>query len=122
VVRRPESATPRAGLEVTPSEAKGLMARGAALVDVREASELERASIAGACHVPLRELEERIDEIEELAEAREPVLVLCHHGQRSLRATLALQALGVNSARSVAGGIDRWSVEVDPEVPRYHSR
>src|SRR5690606_3595679 len=99
-----------------------LRERGAPIVDVRDASELERASIEGACHVPLRELEERLDEVQELAERGQPVLVLCHHGQRSLRATLALHAHGVAEARSIAGGIDRWSVEVDPGVPRYDAR
>jgi len=92
---------------------------GARLLDVRETAELEQASIAGACHIPLREIEERLDEIEELAEGGRPVLVLCHHGQRSLRATLALHAHGIGSARSVAGGIDRWSAEIDAGVRRY---
>lgn len=96
-----------------------MLEAGARLLDVREAAELEQANIAGACHIPLREIEERLDEIEELAEDGRPVLVLCHHGQRSLRATLAMQAHGIGSARSVAGGIDRWSVEVDAGVPRY---
>lgn len=118
---RPEDAV-RPGLEVTPEEASRLRDHGAPILDVREASELERASLGGVCHIPLRELEERLDEVQELAEAGQPVLVLCHHGQRSLRATLALHAHGVTSARSVAGGIDRWSVEVDAGVPRYDGR
>jgi len=111
--------SPRPGLDVTPREAARLLEAGARILDVREAAEVQRASIAGACHVPLREIEERLDEIEEVAEEAGPLLVLCHHGQRSLQATLALHALGVASARSVAGGIDRWSVEVDSNVPRY---
>lgn len=109
----------REGLETTPGDARRLLDAGARLLDVREAAELELATIAGACHVPLPEIEERLDEIEELAANGRPVLVICHHGQRSLRATLALQAHGIGSARSVAGGIDRWSVEVDEDVPRY---
>ncbi len=110
---------PRPGLEVDVAEAARLLEGGAPLLDVREGVELERAHIEGAAHIPMREVEERLDEVEELAEGAPALLVICHHGQRSLRATLALQAMGVASARSVAGGIDRWSVEVDPRVPRY---
>lgn len=109
----------REGLETTPGDARRMLEAGARLLDVREAAELERASIPDACHIPLREIEDRLDEIEELAEGGRPVLVICHHGQRSLRATLALHAHGIGSARSVAGGIERWSLEVDAGVPRY---
>ena len=109
---------PRPGLEVTPEEAKRLLGCGAPLIDVRESRELEAAAISGATHIPLGQIESRLDEIEDLADGQ-PVLVLCHHGVRSLRATLALHALGVPAARSVAGGIDRWSNEADSNVPRY---
>ncbi|MFG0285651.1 MAG: rhodanese-like domain-containing protein [Phycisphaerales bacterium JB039] len=109
----------RAGLEVSCAEASRLVQTGAPLVDVREASELEQASIDGAVHIPLGQIESRLDEVQELAPDGQPILVLCHHGVRSLRATLALHALGTPQARSVAGGIDRWSIEVDGSVPRY---
>lgn len=112
----------REGLEVSPKAAGRLLSEGARLLDVREDVELQQASLPGACHIPMRQIEERLDEIEELAEEGEPLLVLCHHGQRSLRVTLALHAHGVGSARSIAGGIDRWSTEVDPAVPRYQGR
>lgn len=110
---------PRPGLEVDVAEAARLLEGGAPLLDVREGVELERARIEGAAHIPMREIEERLDEVEEMAEGAPALLVMCHHGQRSLRATLALQAMGVRAARSVAGGIDRWSLEVDASVPRY---
>ena len=110
---------PRPGLEVTPEEADRLVRDGAPMIDVRESRELELAAIDGATHIPLGEIEARLDEIEDLSSDEQPVLVLCHHGLRSLRATLALHALGIPEARSVAGGIDRWSLVADANVSRY---
>ena len=47
------------------------------------------------------------------------IVVYCHHGVRSLNAVAWLRAQGIEGARSMAGGIERWSAEVDPAVPRY---
>jgi rhodanese-related sulfurtransferase len=47
------------------------------------------------------------------------VICYCHHGQRSLDVAAWLRAQGVEQAQSLAGGIDRWSLEIDPAVPRY---
>ena len=47
------------------------------------------------------------------------IIVYCHHGVRSLKVTSLLRQHGFGSAVSMAGGIDRWSVEVDATVPRY---
>lgn len=114
----------REGLEVLPASARELMQAGAIVLDVRLAEELEVASVGDCVHVPLHELPERLDEIEDaLDDAPEgtetPLLVLCHHGVRSLKATLLLHEAGFASARSIAGGIERWSSEVDAGVPRY---
>jgi rhodanese-related sulfurtransferase len=49
----------------------------------------------------------------------DPVVVYCHHGMRSLDVTVWLRAQGVENVRSLAGGIDRWSLEMDQKVPRY---
>jgi rhodanese-related sulfurtransferase len=49
----------------------------------------------------------------------EPVVCYCHHGMRSLDVTVWLRAQGVENVRSLAGGIDRWSMEIDSKVPRY---
>ena len=119
VASRDEPRPLRPGLEVSCAEADALVRAGAPLLDVREASELERARIDGAVHIPLGQIEARLDEVEEMVTDGHPLLVLCHHGVRSLRATLALHALGAPQARSVAGGIDRWSIEVDALIPRY---
>ena len=47
------------------------------------------------------------------------VICFCHHGMRSMDVANWLRAQGVKSAKSLAGGIDRWSIEIDPKVPRY---
>lgn len=103
--------------EITPREARELLASGdVALLDCRTADELAIASIDGATHVPMHEIEDRLDEIEDL---ERPIAVICHHGQRSLRVSLMLRAHGFEDAVSVAGGIDLWSRDIDPSVRRY---
>ncbi len=52
-------------------------------------------------------------------DVEEPVICYCHHGMRSLDVALWLQKQGVESARSLSGGIEKWSAEIDPKVPRY---
>ena len=85
------------------------------VVDVREPHELRMSSFPGALHIPLRQLPARLGELD----AHLPLVTLCHHGQRSLRAREILLAAGFGDVRSVAGGIDAWSCEVDAAVPRY---
>ena len=71
--------------------------------------------IKGSIHIPLGELPARLAEIP----IDRPVLIHCHHGGRSLRATQFLRAKGRPDVSNVKGGIDAWSVEVDPSVARY---
>lgn len=106
-----------ADLEIEPREVRQMLARGAEflLIDVREAWEHETARIEGSVLVPLREIPANAAR---LADA-DLVVLYCHHGIRSLDAAAWLRSQGINSVRSMAGGIDRWSVEVDPKVPRY---
>lgn len=115
----------RPGLEMAPAELKVMLERGEAwLLDCREIAEWELARIEGSTLIPLGEIEERLDEIEErLDEIESPgrIVVVCHHGVRSLRAALMLRAHGIE-AWSLAGGIDLWSRAIDPGVPRYDSR
>ena len=85
------------------------------VVDVREAHEIAVAAFPGALHIPLRQLPGRMKELD----PHLPIVTLCHSGQRSLRAREVLVAAGFNNVRSVKGGIDAWSREVDPGVPRY---
>ena len=89
------------------------------LIDVRNPSETEVAAIPRSQLIPLATIEngEGIDEIRGLAGQR-PIYVYCKLGGRSARAVELLSAHGI-VATNVAGGIDAWSQEVDPEVPRY---
>jgi adenylyltransferase/sulfurtransferase len=85
------------------------------LIDVREPYEYEIARIDGARLIPLGELETHLSEL-----PRTGTLVLqCHSGGRSEHATRLLQQAGFENAMNLEGGIDAWSVEVDPAVPRY---
>jgi adenylyltransferase/sulfurtransferase len=85
------------------------------LVDVREPREAEIAHITGARLIPLRELPGRLSELP----ASAAIVTHCHHGLRSLKALEILKGAGFANVRSLAGGIDAWAREVDPEVPRY---
>jgi rhodanese-related sulfurtransferase len=87
------------------------------LVDVRQPWEHETAVLPGSVLIPLPELEERWTE----ARSPSPALIVayCHHGVRSLDAATFLEAKGLGPVASLAGGIDMWSLRVDPKIPRY---
>jgi adenylyltransferase/sulfurtransferase len=85
------------------------------LIDVREPFEYEIAKIEAARLIPLGELESRLTEL-----PRSGALILqCHSGGRSEHAVRLLQEAGFQNAFNLVGGIDAWSVEIDPDVPRY---
>jgi rhodanese-related sulfurtransferase len=86
------------------------------LLDVRNPEEVRVASIPGSVYVPIHELPSRLDDLEELR--TRPFVVICHIGVRSWHAAAFLESVGF-AASSLAGGIDRWAVEVDPRMPRY---
>ena len=86
------------------------------LVDCREADENKFCKIEGSTLIPLSEFEERAEG--ELRKDSE-IYIHCHHGGRSMRACLYLEGLGYKNVANVAGGIDAWSLKVDPKVPRY---
>jgi adenylyltransferase/sulfurtransferase len=85
------------------------------LVDVREPWEYELCRIPNAKLIPLGTLPANLNALLDA----DDVICYCHHGMRSLDAAVWLRQQGVESAKSMAGGIERWSVEVDPQVPRY---
>jgi molybdopterin/thiamine biosynthesis adenylyltransferase/rhodanese-related sulfurtransferase len=89
--------------------------RDFALLDVRQPEEHALARLDGAQIIPLRELPQRLGELD----PERPLVVHCHHGIRSLHAVQLLRRSGFAGARSLAGGIDAWSREIDPSVPRY---
>lgn len=103
--------------QVTVEEARALLAGPdrPQLVDCREDWEVELCRLPGAVHIPLGDIAERGPA--ELDPAV-PVLVYCHHGVRSVNAAVLLERHGLR-AMSMRGGIDAWSVRVDPTVPRY---
>jgi adenylyltransferase/sulfurtransferase len=103
-------------LQIQPREVKDRLERGEKflLVDVRQDWEHQTCRIEGAKLVPLGTIPANLGVFEEADE----VVLYCHHGLRSLDAAAFLRQQGVN-ARSMAGGIERWSVEIDPKVPRY---
>jgi rhodanese-related sulfurtransferase len=106
-------------LEIDPQEAqRRLNAGSAVLIDVREPEEYAAARIDGARLVPMQEIPAEVQKLETLADERE-LLLLCHHGVRSLQAAQWLREHGLENCFSVTGGIDRWSREIDPQIPRY---
>jgi len=87
------------------------------LLDVRQPWEHETAALPGSVLIPLDELTSRVDELEVPEGAT--VVAYCHHGVRSLSAAALLERLGHPGAVSLRGGIDAWSLRVDPTICRY---
>ena len=104
-------------LEIKPADVKARLDRGDKLhlVDVREPWEYDLCRIEGAKLVPLGSLAASLNTLPDVDE----VICYCHHGMRSLDAAIWLRFQGIARAKSLAGGIERWSLEVDPTVPRY---
>ena len=105
-------------LELSVEETKHLLDTQPAkvmLIDVREPHEYEICRIAGAEPIPMRQIPENIGTLPK----DKHLLIHCHHGGRSLRVTQYLRANGFDSVTNVAGGIDAWSLAIDPTVPRY---
>lgn len=103
--------------EISPAEAAELLKeKKARLIDVREPWEFQTASIAGSVLMPMGDVPSRANQ--EL-DPDDRLIVLCHHGMRSLNTTAWLRNQGFEQAQSLRGGIDAWSAEVDPTVPRY---
>ena len=86
------------------------------LLDVREPWEFQTANLPYSLLMPMGEITSRAHT--EL-DPDQPIVVLCHHGQRSLSVTMWLREQGFDHAQSLAGGIDAWSRTIDPKVPRY---
>jgi adenylyltransferase/sulfurtransferase len=105
------------GPEVTASELAEELERNPELVliDVREPHEWDICHVEGARLIPLGELPERLNELD----GHREIVTHCHRGVRSMRALEILRAAGFTKVRSLCGGIDAWSLEVDPSVPRY---
>ena len=102
--------------EITPTELRDLLAgeNPPLLVDVREPVEANMAQIAGSLLIPMGSLPQRLQEIPKDC----PIALYCHAGMRSAYAAEWLARQGYD-ALSLAGGIDRWAVELEPAMRRY---
>ncbi len=85
------------------------------LLDVREPHEYSMAKIEGSVLIPLGTLPTSLDQLN----PDDEIVALCHRGMRSADAVGFLLQQGFNNVKNLVGGIDAWSIEVDPEVPRY---
>jgi rhodanese-related sulfurtransferase len=104
--------------EITVAELKTLREGGSefTLLDVREPWEVQTAQITGSKHMPMGDVPARFQQ--EL-DPDDHIVVVCHHGVRSMSVTAWLRQQGFERTQSLRGGIDRWSREIDPSVPLY---
>ncbi|MGH9645688.1 MAG: rhodanese-like domain-containing protein [Bryobacteraceae bacterium] len=107
-------------LEVDPQEVKRRLDSGEKLhlIDVREPHEFALAKIEGATLIPMRAVPGELQDLEGRAEEG-TLVVYCHHGVRSLTVVNWLREQGVSACQSMAGGIEAWSLRVDPAITRY---
>lgn len=108
-----------AAVEISVHDAKALLDSGAPLrlIDCREVDEFAICRIERSQLIPLSAF--RTEAPVKLEDKNQTILIYCHHGMRSMRAAEFLAALGYTGARSIRGGIEAWSQEIDPAVPRY---
>jgi len=104
--------------EISAAELKTLRESGRAIVllDVRELREFQAAHIADSLHMPMGDVPARFQQ--EL-DPDDRIVVVCHHGVRSMNVTVWLRQQGFENVQSLRGGIDRWSREIDTSVPQY---
>jgi rhodanese-related sulfurtransferase len=106
--------------EISPREVAELQKSGKpiSLIDVREPNEWAISRIEGASLVPMNTVPANLQSLEGQAD-ESALIVYCHHGVRSLQVVAWLREKGIENCLSMAGGIDRWSLEIDSNVPRY---
>ncbi|HVC45459.1 MAG TPA: rhodanese-like domain-containing protein [Candidatus Binataceae bacterium] len=103
--------------EIEPAELQARQTRGdrIAVLDVREPGEVAIAAMPGATHIPMNDIPARIAELDRDAEW----VVVCHHGMRSAQVAMYLARMGFARVSNLTGGIDAWSLTVDPATARY---
>jgi rhodanese-related sulfurtransferase len=89
------------------------------LVDVREPQEIEIASIEGFTNLPLSEFAAWSEQIHSQLDLQTETLVLCHHGMRSQQMCQWLVSQGFTNVKNISGGIDAYSMIIDPSIPQY---
>jgi rhodanese-related sulfurtransferase len=85
------------------------------LLDVREPHEISLASVEGSLWIPMGQIPSRLDEIDR----GKTIVVMCHGGVRSLQVAVFLSQRGFGNVVNLDGGIDAWSRNIDPKIPRY---
>jgi rhodanese-related sulfurtransferase len=108
-------------MEVSVQEVKRRLDAGEKLrlIDVREPHEFALARLENAELIPMRAVPGELQTLEARADDG-PLIVYCHHGVRSLHVVHWLREQGLEDCQSMTGGIDAWSLAVDPAVPRYN--
>ncbi|MEY2805047.1 MAG: hypothetical protein RL657_2383 [Pseudomonadota bacterium] len=108
--------------QVSPSQLSSWVAQqdqAVVVLDVREDWELQTASVRPEGfefrHIPMGQLVQRLSELN----PAQPIACLCHHGSRSMQVASYLAQKGFQQVANIAGGINAWSTQVDPSVPRY---
>ena len=102
---------------IVPAELQKKIAAGEKLqlIDVREAWEFETARIEGSTLMPMGDFARRIGEIDPDSE----IVVICHHGGRSMQVGALLERQGFSRITNLSGGVDAWARTVDPSMPVY---
>lgn len=103
---------------ISPTELKQWLSTSDALpflLDVREPEEFAFCHLQGSLHIPMAEVATRWRELDPTRD----LVVVCHHGVRSLQVAQFLEAQGFDRVINLTGGLDAWSREVDPSLPRY---
>ncbi len=104
-------------IQLTPRQLQALLSEhpDTVLLDIREEEEVAFNHIPGYTHIPMNLIPLRQNELPD----DRPIVLYCHHGIRSQHAALYLANAGFEQLYNLKGGIDAWSLEVDPNVPRY---
>ena len=110
--------------QISPQEVKDWIGKAsgqtkAYVLDVREAWEVQTAHLQdpdlNVIHIPMGELSMRLAQLD----PKDAIACLCHHGGRSMQVAAFLAQQGFSHVANIAGGINAWSAQIDPSVPRY---
>jgi rhodanese-related sulfurtransferase len=103
--------------EISPQDLKARLDRRElpVLLDVRQDWETQLCRLPNAVHIPIEEIELRVDELN----AQDDIVVYCHQGVRSAAVAEYLRSLGFASVRNLSGGLDAWARTIDPSMRRY---
>lgn len=104
--------------QLSPADARALLTEQgdrAVLLDVREPWEYALAHVEGSLHIPMGEVQDKLEELN----SDRMYVVMCHHGRRSQQVADYLATQGFRQVSNLAGGIDAWAEDLDPDLPRY---